>query len=102
MTAYDCQACGACCATDQVVVVRIDEPVPRYLTRSVRRTIGFASWEAYDTRQMARDNGRCAAFRGEVGHACGCATYERRPAVCQEFEPGGEACRDARAALGLP
>ena len=68
MTGYDCTTCGACRAIDHAVPVRIDEPVPKYLTRSVRRTMGFASWEAEDTRQAAVAEPDVRHLHGD-GHA---------------------------------
>ena len=95
----DCRSCGACCAEAGTVVVRPeDKQVPRYLTRSVRRRIGFASYEADEgVRQMnALVGGRCQALRGEIGTDCKCSIYDRRPAVCREFEPGSDGCLAAR------
>jgi len=99
--AYDCRSCGTCCVVAQVIPVHVAERVPRYLTRSVRGVIGFASWEAEETRRMTCDGDRCIALRGEVGKGCRCAIYDRRPAVCRAFEPGGSACKEARVALGF-
>jgi len=91
--ATDCTTCGACCQFGGEVVVSRAENLPKYLTRSVRGVIGFASWEAEDIVRMARtpDN-RCVALRGEVNKTCHCAIYLRRPNVCREFVPGSEEC----------
>ena len=96
-----CRTCGAYCVTGGEVVVDAADLTPRHLTRSVRGRVGFASWEAAELRRLHRIDGRCAAFRGEVGAACRCATYARRPAVCRQFRPGGDACRTARTDVGL-
>jgi Fe-S-cluster containining protein len=44
----------------------------------------------------------CVAFDGELCVRCGCSVYPDRPAVCREFEAGGELCREARERAGLP
>jgi Fe-S-cluster containining protein len=96
----DCQSCGACCQTAGEVTVGRTETVPKYLTRSVRNMIGFASWEADEFVRMARtSDDRCVALRGEVGNACRCAIYGRRPVVCREFEQGSVDCAEAMAAM---
>jgi uncharacterized protein len=50
---------------------------------------------------MACDGSRCAALRGEVGHATTCSVYAIRPVVCRECAPGGDDCLMARRAYGL-
>lgn len=96
---FDCQACGACCvAAGPVAVYPADERVPRHRTRSVRRMIGFASYEADDGVRCMKsdDDGRCGALKGQPGIAVTCGIYDRRPAVCADFQPGSAFCRDAR------
>lgn len=96
---FDCRSCGACCiAAGPVAVAPDDVQVPRRRTRSVRRMIGFASFDADDgVRCMAHDrDGRCAALKGRPGTSVACAIYDRRPTVCATFQPGGKHCRDAR------
>ena len=97
-----CRTCGACCVTSGEVVVDAADLTPRHLTRSVRGRVGFASWEAAEFRRLHRIDGRCVALRGEVGAACRCMTYTRRPAACREFRRGSDACRTARTGAGLP
>jgi Fe-S-cluster containining protein len=100
---FDCQACGACCvAAGPVAVYPADVRVPRHRTRSVRRMVGFASYEADDgVRCMkADDDGRCGALKGQPGIAVSCGIYDRRPAVCADFQPGSDFCRDARRNAG--
>ena len=100
VTSADCLACGACCVVGgEVVVGEDDTQVPRHLTRSVRGVMGFGSWEADEIRRMARTkNHVCTALRGDVGKACRCSIYARRPSVCREFVAGSEACLAARQA----
>ena len=92
----DCGKCGICCVKyPGLVSVEPTDQIPQYLTRSVRRVIGFASWEADHVRRMASKDGRCIALRGEVGRACACSIYEKRPAACRDFEVGSDACLEA-------
>ena len=94
----DCQSCGACCVEAGAVPVAPEDTTPRGLTHSVRRRMGFASFEADDgVRCMKQEiGGRCVALRGEVGTAVHCSTYARRPQVCRTFQPGSEGCAAAR------
>jgi len=39
---------------------------------------------------------RCIFLKGTVGECVSCLVYEHRPAVCREFDPGGEECLEAR------
>ena len=96
---YDCQACGACCvAAGPVAVQPHDTQVPRRRTRSVRRMVGFASFEAdLGVRCMKADDGRCGALVGQPGSRVACGIYDRRPSVCAEFQPGSGYCLEARA-----
>jgi Fe-S-cluster containining protein len=101
---YDCQSCGACCVVAGPVGVYPDDTqVPRHLTASVRRVVGFASYEADEgVRRMASDaTGRCRALKGTTGETCGCGIYERRPRVCRTFQAGSDDCRESRYRLGL-
>ncbi len=102
--AYDCQACGACCiVAGPVTVSPRDTQVPRYLTASVRRTVGFASFEADEgVRRMASDaTGRCRALKGTAGQSCRCGIYDKRPGVCRAFKAGDEGCLEARQRFGI-
>ena len=45
---------------------------------------------------------RCAALTGRVGEWAVCSIYEWRPSPCREFEPGSNACAQARRRHGLP
>ena len=102
----DCQRCGACCVySGEITVLNdIDLAVPRYLTRSVRRMMGYFSDDHFDMRRMARvqlpapkeSHSQCVAFGGEIGRDCRCKIYQNRPKVCREFEPGSDDCLQAR------
>lgn len=98
----NCQKCGACCGHDWEIPVENDENVPRKYLRSVRGKMGFASYEADFRKRMNRPNGQCAALKGEIGDACACKIYDRRPAVCREFASGTPECFSARLAANLP
>ena len=105
----DCQRCGACCVHGGEVTVSIGERVPHYLTRSVRRGMGFFTDDHYDTRRMARvplthmnaDHSRCVALRGDVGQECRCNIYDVRPTVCQDYEQDSPECHQVRTEAGL-
>jgi uncharacterized protein len=111
MSALDCQDCGACCVYGGEVTVMddTDRDVPRYLLRSVRRMMGYFSDDHYAMKRMARvpladmdgDHSRCAALYGEIGQSCRCKIYDRRPAVCREFQMGSDDCLQARREAGL-
>lgn len=103
MGVLDCQSCGACCehGGEVTVMIETDKRVPAYMTRSVRRMMGYASYDHYDRRRMARADGVCIALRGQVGAECACKIYDRRPAICHEFEPGSDACLHSRSQAGI-
>lgn len=102
-TTFDCSACGACCQTKLWAVrVEPDDRTPRHLTRSVRRRMGFASYEADGgVRCMNSAGDRCVALRGDIGASVRCACYERRPSACCDFEPGSADCLQARRSLPI-
>ena len=92
--AFDCQACGACCA--------YSSEWPRFsleddaaLERIPRRFVD-------DERgRMRCDGDRCSALVGEVGVATACAVYAMRPDVCKACLPGDDECRKARRRFKL-
>jgi Fe-S-cluster containining protein len=43
----------------------------------------------------------CAAFEGTPRSTCSCSIYETRPSACRQFEPGSQACREARRLVGI-
>lgn len=99
----DCQHCGACCTTDLwAIVVNPGDSTPRHLSLSVRKRVGFASWEADEgIRMMRAPEGRCISLQGEIGASVRCSCYSRRPSNCREFEPGSAGCVQARQHFGL-
>jgi len=50
---------------------------------------------------MRCDGDRCSALEGEIGRSTRCVVYADRPVVCRDCVPGDDACRIARAGLGL-
>lgn len=90
--AFDCQACGACCAYSR--------EWPRFWTESQAEIDRIPSRYRDDVR-MRCNGDRCSALEGEVGRATRCAVYADRPVVCRDCMPGDDACRIARAGLGL-
>lgn len=102
-TEFDCQACGACCATFDVWLMEGDrdrfERSARLLPLTVIHRPGTAAGE---WRFMARDakTGHCLALQGPLGH-CRCTIYDDRPTLCREFEAGSEDCLEARRCRGI-
>ena len=98
---YDCQTCGACCATFRVAFYWAeadDAPgghVPVALTQELRPNV----------RCMRGTNAarpRCQALSGQVGGRVGCGIYALRPTPCRELMPGQPHCIQARRAHGMP
>ncbi|WP_437377886.1 YkgJ family cysteine cluster protein [Inquilinus limosus] len=92
--ALDCRSCGACCAFSRDWP-RFWTESPAEIERVPRRYRDAAS------AAMRCDGDRCSALEGEVGRSTRCAVYADRPAVCRDCVPGDDACRIARAGLGL-
>jgi uncharacterized protein len=110
--AWDCQACGACCASpwkgNGYVVVGDEEPRLRRLgvpTVTLRYGGPTGIGELVEKLAMVRDEaGRfvCTQFDGPIGGPCSCRIYEERPQPCRRLEVGSAGCRDARRRLGFP
>jgi Fe-S-cluster containining protein len=106
---YDCQSCGACCVHlgpyDGNGYVYLDRAesvrMRRHGLRVVEAALG-ARCLAAAPHDGAWGYPACVAFDGELGVRCGCSVYAERPAVCRDFESGGELCREARERAGLP
>ncbi|WP_026869539.1 YkgJ family cysteine cluster protein [Inquilinus limosus] len=90
--AFDCRACGACCA--------FSRDWPRFWTESAAE-IERVPRRYRDDARMRCDGDRCTALEGEIGRSTRCAVYADRPVVCRDCAPGDDACRIARAGLGL-
>lgn len=96
---FDCQTCGACCASFRVdfSACELDSqggPVPSGLAVEVNHST---------CRMRGTDHSpaRCAALTGKVGENVGCGIYEWRPSPCREFEAGSDACLRVRQRHGL-
>jgi hypothetical protein len=100
--AYDCQKCGACCATFDVPLDAEDEPRMRAAGLLDALTFPYER-PAWSVRFLKRDatSGRCLALVGPLG-ACACTIYPCRPNLCRALEPGSEHCHEARRKHGFP
>lgn len=99
---WDCQSCGACCASLDVWLDEADrerfERSPRLLALTVLRRPGAAAnWDWRFLRRDAR-TGRCVALAGPL-RDCRCTIYADRPHLCRAFEAGSDECRKARRAV---
>lgn len=94
-TAYDCQACGACCD--------YSPEWPRFTLEDDAEIARIPAALVDDHKGRMRCEGnRCSALTGEVGKATACGIYELRPIVCRDCLPGDDACLMARARHGMP
>ena len=76
----DCKQCGACC---RQVVVKIAEPSQDELRwLKMRGKVRDNQWRLPAVCKHLDDNK--------------CRIYGDRPAVCREYEAGGECCQKAR------
>lgn len=98
-TAFDCQRCGACCASFRVSFYWAEADgahgpgtfgVPADLTEPVNPHL--VCMQGTHARQP-----RCTALQGQVGSTVGCAIYMQRPSPCREVMPGDAQCLKARA-----
>lgn len=102
--AFDCQRCGACCASFRVSFYWTEaqgehdpqsQGVPAALTEPVSPHL--LCMQGTHARQP-----HCAALQGQVGESVGCAIYAQRPSPCREVMPGDAQCLKARGRHGLP
>lgn len=90
-----CKGCGACCS--------YSSEWPRFSTEDESQLDRIPlEYVSGDQSGMRCDGGRCAALAGQVGKSTSCRIYDIRPDVCRACMPGGEDCRIARQAFGLP
>lgn len=85
-----CTGCAAICCRLEVLLMG-DDDVPEHLTSEDR-------WGGWVMRRL--DDGWCAAVDRNTMR---CTIYERRPAICREYEMGGSDCLVERSqALDSP
>ena len=91
--AFDCIACGACCAYSESWPVLIGagdgEGIPEDLID-------------LEHERMQCYGDRCSALDGDIGSRALCSVYEHRPLVCREFQSGSEDCLMVRRTFDLP
>lgn len=98
---WDCQDCGACCATYRVSFYWAeadDAPggtVPVALTQQVSPALRCMVGTGVKPP-------RCVALAGEIGQRVSCTIHPLRSSTCHELQMGDEKCRKARALHGLP
>ena len=93
-TAFDCQTCGACCATSAEwprFSLETDAEIARIPLALIDDSQG----------RMRCDGDRCLALRGKIGAHATCSIYAIRPIVCRDCQPGDPECLIARAKHGL-
>src|SRR5579864_5548633 len=100
-----CDGCGACC---RVVTL---PPFYRVFEEFWEGAFERLKWERPDLMaEYLADNEALRASRGPFfGTPCTwldtetgrCRHYDLRPFACQQFEVGGEDCRDARRRAGV-
>lgn len=88
---FDCTRCGACCVGAPAACTEQEAAaIPKVLVAET--PVG---------RFVRQEHGRCAALLGYLGTSVACVLYDVRPRCCREFEVGGAACFEARAARGV-
>jgi hypothetical protein len=98
--AFDCQACGACCAHFRVSFYNGEcdfnpsGSVPTELVETVNPFLVCMK----GTQQKSP---RCVALEGTIGVSVACQIYPLRSSTCRNFNAGSEACLKARNAHGL-
>ncbi|MEK7439019.1 MAG: YkgJ family cysteine cluster protein [Pseudomonadota bacterium] len=91
--AFDCLACGACCA--------YSESWPVFIGDGDAAGIPDELIDIEHGRMLCHGN-RCSALLGDIGGRAHCGVYVNRPLVCREFQSGSEDCIMVRRSFGLP
>jgi uncharacterized protein len=91
--AFDCLACGACCA--------YSESWPAFIGDGDSAGIPDDLID-FDHGRMLCHGQRCAALRGTLGIDSHCSVYANRPLVCREFQAGSDDCIMVRHSFDLP
>lgn len=98
--AFDCQSCGACCATFRVSFYWSETDahplgkIPQAMTKSI--SLHHAAMLGTTTKPP-----RCIALDGVIGESVSCNIYNQRSSTCREFEAGTDACIKARRLHGI-
>ena len=79
-----CASCKACCCRLEVMLMSEDD-VPAHL-------VAEDQWGGQTMARLA--DGWCAALDRDT---LLCRIYERRPAICRDYETGGSDCLSERA-----
>ena len=96
---FDCQHCGACCAS-----FRVDFSIFETESEGGQVPDGLAvqlNGQLCRLRGTDHSPPRCAALVGRVGERVACGIYAWRPSPCREFEAGSDACLQARRRHGV-
>jgi len=97
---FDCEKCGACCATFRVsfywgeTSAHAQGTVPIELTSAI--SPHHVCMKGTEQKPV-----HCVALTGTVGKEVSCSIYEQRSSTCREFEAGSEDCYKARSHHGL-
>lgn len=108
---YDCETCGACCASPwnsdgYIRLANDDLPrIQRLGLEIVSEPQQGDDADAVTPRLgtcLSEGQRVCAAFAGCIGVRCGCSIYDDRPQACRQLVPMGPFCKAARQRFGLP
>lgn len=94
---FDCQRCGACCASFRVSFYWAEAEVhglPDDMVEPVTALLACL-------RGTNQAQPRCIGLQGRIGAAVTCTCYAQRPSPCREVQPGDDKCRRARARWGM-
>lgn len=97
---FDCQRCGACCASFRVSFYWAEADDAEGGTVPVALTQALGSLHRC-MRGTAQHPVRCVALEGELGEAVRCTIYAQRSSTCRSVQPGDAQCLKARAARGI-
>jgi Fe-S-cluster containining protein len=98
----DCVRCGSCCYGDEMWIhVMANDDAILGEENVQRLTVLTEHGRGYRARSMKMKDGRCVAFRDDLGDGRpGCSIYARRPDICRTFQAGSDDCGAARRRRG--
>lgn len=95
----DCTTCGACCTSETYgtgpFVTLYGADAERFTPDELAPDTQGCDFLA--TVETAPGETRCMFLEGQLGKACTCTAYDRRPQVCRDFTAGTPECLAARA-----